>query len=311
MKPIHLLLLSLALALPGSLSAGVLPAKAQPILVHGDSRIGTYVSSPRGFDTSSYWIEGPTGLIWIDTQFLLNEGEEALDWAEAVTGKKVQLAIVLHPNPDKFNGTGRFQKRGIKVVTSDQVKALIPEVHRDRHHWFFERYKPDYPAEAPTPDSFGPKTKELSAGGITVKAHVLGIGCSGAHVVVEYDKHVFPGDLITNGNHSWIELGELDEWLKRLDEIETLDPEYVHPGRGPSAGAELITRERAYLTRVRDLVRSQKPRLPVKEATMEKLQTKIEELYPGYGYAHFVEIGLPSVWEHEAKRSAAGSRRKK
>lgn len=36
----------------------------------GDPRIGVFVSDPWTFSTSSYWIEGPDGLILIDTQFL-------------------------------------------------------------------------------------------------------------------------------------------------------------------------------------------------------------------------------------------------
>src|SRR4051794_19263888 len=119
MKKILFLLMS-GLALGTSV-----PQKAELVLKNGDNRIGTYVSSEKGFETSSYWIEGPTGLIFIDTQFLLSAGEEALNWAEKVTGKKAQLAIVLHPNPDKFNGTSSYQKRGIRVVTSEQVLKLI------------------------------------------------------------------------------------------------------------------------------------------------------------------------------------------
>ncbi|HLL53067.1 MAG TPA: hypothetical protein VK447_05935, partial [Myxococcaceae bacterium] len=91
--------------------------------VDPDPRVGTYVSSSWGFNTSSYWIEGPEGLILIDTQFLLSAADEFVTWAEKVTGKKAVLAIVLHANPDKFNGTSVLRKRGIKVVTSAQVRA--------------------------------------------------------------------------------------------------------------------------------------------------------------------------------------------
>src|ERR1700676_1800996 len=95
--------------------------KTEITLSPGDGRVGTYVSSWLGFRTSSYWIEGPTGLIVIDTQFLPSAAEQMVDLAEKVTGKKAELAIILHSNPDKFNGTSVFQKRGIKVVTSAQV----------------------------------------------------------------------------------------------------------------------------------------------------------------------------------------------
>lgn len=112
------------------------PAGAEVSLVAGDQRVGTYVSSWKGFRTSSYWIEGTEGLVLVDTQFLTSAAEEMIDWAEQVTGKKAKLAIILHPNPDKFNGTAVFQRRGLKVVTSAQVLAAILAVHELRKGWF-------------------------------------------------------------------------------------------------------------------------------------------------------------------------------
>jgi glyoxylase-like metal-dependent hydrolase (beta-lactamase superfamily II) len=293
--------LGLALLFSGCASAPRLPHAAAVTVAHGDGRVGTYVSTDAGFQTASYWIEGPTGLIMIDTQFLLSAAAEAIEWAERVTGKKVLLAIVLHPNPDKFNGTEVFQKRGIRVVTSKQVLDLIPEVHEDRHHWFYERFKPDYPDEAARPESFGAATTTLSAGGVTVKAHVLGAGCSEAHVVVEYDGHVFTGDLVANLHHSWLEIGKTDQWLQRLAEIRAMEPRFVHPGRGPSGEDELLDREEAYLRRVIALIAHEKPRLPVNDRAVERIKGTLVREYPGYGNSYFLEIGLPAEWERQAR----------
>ncbi len=287
------------------LSAGDVPSTAQLILKNGDKRVGTYISSHDGFETSSYWIEGPAGLLFIDTQFLPSAAEEALTWAEGSTGKKVELAIVLHPNPDKFNGTGLYKKRGIKVVTSDQVLKHIPHVHEIRTKAFFERYRPDYPTTLVMPDSFGNATKEISAGGVTVTAHVLGRGCSEAHVVVEFENHLFPGDLITNGNHAWLELGLVDEWLKRLEEIQAMEPEFIHPGRGPTGDDGLIERQRQYLVTVRDLVKAAKPTLPVNKKTAQAIVQKLYKIYPGYGFPFFAEFGVPAVWEAMAAALSA------
>lgn len=277
--------------------------KPELTLTHGDSRIGSYVSSWKGFRTSSYWIEGPTGLILIDTQFLLSAATEFVDWAERATGKKAVLAIILHPNPDKFNGTAVLQKRGIRVVTSAQVAANIPGVHRTRTEWFYERYKPDYPAIEPKPESFGAVTTELEAGGIKVKAHVLNAGCSLAHVVVEYDSHVFVGDLVTQGFHSWLELGLFDEWLARLDEVEAMKPSFVHTGRGGSGAEDLIEREREYLHTVLKIVRARRPKKgsELSEATSERLLAEIVARYPAYDYGKFVENGLEAVWDRVAR----------
>jgi hypothetical protein len=218
-----------------------------------------------------------------------------------VTGKKALLAIVLHPNPDKFNGTDVLRKRGIRVVTSEQVRALIPQVHESRTKSFAARYQPDYPTQLPLPDSFGAATTELSAGGVTVKAHVMGPGCSEAHVVVEYEGHLFPGDLVANNAHSWLEIGKTDEWLKRLEEMKALKPKYVHPGRGPSGGAGLLDQEKAYLERVIAEVAAEKPQGEPSDAALERIKARVEAAYPGLGFGVFLSIGLPAEWQRQAK----------
>jgi glyoxylase-like metal-dependent hydrolase (beta-lactamase superfamily II) len=267
----------------------------------GDPRVGSYVSIPWAFTTSSYWIEGPEGVIVIDTQFTPSIAAELITKVEAITNKKVALAIVLHANPDKFNGTATFQQRGIKVVTSEQVKALLPAVHEKRVKAFYERYKPDYPSELPSPDAFGKATKKLSAGGVTVTAHVMGAGCSEAHVVVEFDKHVFAGDLIANGTHSWLEIGRTDEWLKRLKEMRALKPKFVHPGRGPSGGPELLDQEEAYLRKFIEMVAAENPVMPAPPEAIERVKTRIKEAYPNHGFPVFLHLGVPAEWRRQAE----------
>ena len=276
----------------------------------GDARVGTYVSSTWGFSTTTYWIEGPTGLILIDTQFLPSAAEEAVAWAEQATGKKVKLAVVLHANPDKFNGTATLKKRGIRVVTSAQVRALIPAVHELRLKAFYDRYQPDYPKEFTLPDSFGDKTTELSAGGVTIKAHVLGAGCSDAHVAVQFEGHLFVGDLVASGAHSWLELGHTDEWLIRLGELRALKPDFVHPGRGPSGDERLLTQQEFYLKFIIAAVAAEKPTLQAIgsgkiESALARVRNKLDEHYVGYRFGVFLDIGLPAEWRRQAQAQTA------
>jgi len=265
------------------------------------THLGAFTSPPWTFSTSSYWIEGPTGLILIDSQFTPSEAEKFLAKAEAETHKKAVLAIILHANPDKFNGTGVFQKRGIKVVTSSQVRALIPEVFKIRTAAFGERYAPDWPTETPMPESFGSESTTLEAGGVNVRAHVMGAGCGEAHVVVEWEKSVFVGDLVAQANHSWLEIGKTDEWLERLKEIDALKPRLVHPGRGTPGGPELISKEMKYLNDVIRMVGEERPTMPIPAGALDRVATKIVALYPDYGFAVFLNIGLPAEWQRQAK----------
>ena len=213
---------------------------AQALAASGDPlSIGAYTSSERSFNTVSYWLEGSDGVVLIDTQFLSSETEKFLLAAEKATGKKVVLALVLHPNPDKFNGTALLQQRGIKVVTSQQVKALIPGVHRIRLGWFYKEFQPDYPRDTPDPESFGDKTRDFDIAGIKLTAHVMGPGSSGAHIVVQVGSLLFVGDLVSHGAHAWLELGLVDEWLARLNQLKVLNSSKIYPGRGAPGGPGL------------------------------------------------------------------------
>lgn len=276
------------------------PTKPEGVVTR-DGSVGTYVSIPWGFSTSSYWLEGPEGLVAIDTQFLPSAAEDMIAKAEALTGKKFVLAIVLHANPDKFNGTATFQRHGVRVVSSAQVNAVIPEVHEKRLRAFFDRYTPDYPTELPKPESLGSESTELSAAGLKLRVHVLGPGCSEAHIAVEHEGHLFVGDLVANKNHSWLEIGKTAAWLKRLDELQKLQPKRVHPGRGASGPASLLDDEASYLRRVIDLVGREHPSMPVREDALARIEKAIVTAYPDYGFPVFLKIGLPAEWERQAR----------
>lgn len=299
-------LLALALLLAGCAGA---PARPQDTArhvagdpVHGDARVGTYVSTKRGFETSSYWIEGPDGVVVIDTQFMPSAAADLIERAQAATGKPVKLAVVLHANPDKFNGTRTFQDRGIQVVTSQQVIDLMPAIHEKRKGWFYERYQPDYPAELPRPTAFGSATTTLEAGGVKLTAHVLGgPGCSGAHVAVTFDGHLFVGDLVANGHHAWMELGLIDEWKARLAELHALGPKWVHPGRGPSGGPALLDAQEKYLDHAVRLMAAEKAKGTPRKPAVRQVARALEVSYPGYGHPYFLQIGLPAVWSSLAK----------
>lgn len=262
--------------------------------------VGTYVSSDNGFLTSSYWIDGPQGVVVIDTQFLLSAAREVIARAEKASGKKVVAALVLHPNPDKFNGAAVFNKRGIPVYTSAQVLAKIPAVHELRKTWFYDRFKPDYPKDLPTILSFGDQSREWDIAGLKIKLHVMGKGCSDAHVVAEWEGHLFTGDLVTQGFHSWLELGYLNEWIDRISELEKLHAKFIHPGRGASGGPALLVSESDYLKKVLAIVRAahqgHSANEPLTDELSEKIANQIESAYPKYRYPRFVENGIEEVW---------------
>lgn len=312
---IRLLLIALALVIgcadPAAVSVPSAPPSAASSTPHtfpsgarglrtGD--LLTYTSKPWGFDTNSYFLVGPEGLVMIDTQFLPSATAEAADWAEAETGRKLELAIVLHANPDKFNGAHTLQTRGVRVVTAAAIAEAIPAVHEKRKGWFYDRYAPDYPSDTPALETVTPGP--LKVAGLALELYLLGPACSEAQLVARHGAHLFVGDVVANGTHAWLELGHVDAWQARLDELAKLSPAVVHPGRGASGGPELIAAQKRYLGEVARLVRaavaaSPEPREPT-EAELTAVREALLTAHPELDYAVFLKLGLPAVWRHYA-----------
>jgi hypothetical protein len=145
--------------------------------------------------------------------------------------------------------------------------------------------------------------------GVPLKLHVLGPGCSAAHVVAQVQtgqgSAVFVGDLVNPDNHAWLELGCIDDWLQRLDEIRAMNPVRVYPGRGQAGGPELLTRQAEYLRFVQKLVQAEKPSGELGWFTKQKLQRQIEGQYPSFSYPIFMRDGLAAVWREEASKRVA------
>lgn len=293
---IALMLSSLAQGAPGEMIQATHPESAD------DAKVGSYVSSENGFSTATFWIEGPEGLILLDTQFLRSAAVEAIQTAEKYTGKKALAAFVLHPNPDKFNGTEVFKKHGIRVLTSSAILQKIPAVHRLRKSWFFERFKPDYPEDAPEIEALnerlGEKTRKMSLAGTEITLHFLGPGCSDHHLAIEWKKHLFVGDLVTNNYHSWLELGRVDAWIARIQELQRLAPDWVHPGRGPSGSDSLLVQELHYLKTVRQIVRTGVAKAHTRKQAQVQIEDQILKSFPGYRNSLFVSNGVEALVEH-------------
>lgn len=283
------------------------PPPAGLVTETGSPNVVAWVSSPWSFSTTSYAIIGKDGLILVDTQFLPKETVQFVEDVERATGKKAVAAFVLHANPDKFNGTAALQARGVRVMTSTAVAALIPEVHKKRVRAFAARYQPDYPTEQPAPETFeihAPATSTtMDVAGTTVTLHAAGPGCSEAHVILQHGDDVFAGDLVANGAHAWLEIGQTLEWQRRLDEMAALTPRprRVHPGRGLSGGPELLDVQRRYLDDVIAAVAAERPSGEPSEEAIARAKAAIVAKHPGLRFAVFLEIGLPAEWRRQAK----------
>ncbi len=95
--------------------------------------------------------------------------------------------------------------------------------------------------------------------GATHRAEVVTYGGghtpSDAFVVLRGDGVVFLGDLLFVRAHPSLFYGDLDEWVRILNEIDLLDFEYAVPGHGPIGSHESLMEMREYIADLTALAR--------------------------------------------------------
>ena len=99
---------------------------------------------------------------------------------------------------------------------------------------------------------------ELEVGGVAV--HLVHVGpahqAGDTIVHVPGDGVVFAGDVVFAGVAPMGWAGTIDDWLRAIRAIESLEPEAVVPGHGPVCAVEELADLRAYLERVRAQARA-------------------------------------------------------
>lgn len=295
----------------GALTAGLstrCAATPRAILDHpsrmtDDPRVGVFVSTPETFSTASYWIEGPEGLVVIDAQLLPSMALRALELAERVTARRAVLCVVLHPDPDRYGGVGVYRDRSIRVVSSRQVVAAIPAVDRERRAALTERFGERYLSRVVLPEVFGDRSQVLAAAGLRLNATVFGQGSSAGHVVIEWEGHVFMGDLVTPGFHARLDDADIDAWVQRLSEARELRPRWIHPGRGATGNSDLIDDQIGYLRYVQRQVREARPHGTPEREELAGLCRRIEARFANYGRPEVLPSGVSAEYSRQAARN--------
>ena len=119
---------------------------------------------------------------------------------------------------------------------------------------------PDFPAELTFPDHLVAPGQPLEIGGVRLETAEFGPGESETATTFYEPKTgaLFAGDLVSNHCTPALLEGHTSRWLENLDTLAPRFPQArtIYPGHGAPADAKLlITRQRQYLVRFRDLVR--------------------------------------------------------
>lgn len=282
--------------------------------------LGVFTSDSAGFDTHSYYLDTGREVVVFDAQFTEPLAEQLIARIRKETASPIRYVVVTHPNPDKFNGAGAFQRIGAKVVSSQATAQAIPTVHAYKKYYFTQVAKSftdaTYPPEAHVDQTFTGALDLPLEGGARVELRELknaGVSTTQTVAYVPASRSLVVGDLVHHGVHAWLEGGivggqprpDLASWQRALTELAQYPDATVYGGRGGAAPvAQAVRDQAAYLTKLEAIVtqyvadlaaQGKKAELAdpaLSGAHYDAIMKKAQEAFPGYGLAYMIQYGV-------------------
>jgi glyoxylase-like metal-dependent hydrolase (beta-lactamase superfamily II) len=254
-------------------------------------RVGRH-ASPNPGSVNTLWLFAPKGLIVIDAGRNVSGGRIAAT-AMKNTGLPVLAIMITHPHPDHVGGLGALHEAFPRApIYASKATTDWMRTNPLGFYQLARRDDPDFPAKLTFPDHLLRPGESLELGGVRLETAEFGPGES-ATATAYYEPTagaLFAGDIVSNHftpalleGHTCGWLGNLDLLAKRFPQART-----IHPGHGAPADAKtLITSQRAYLQRFRDLVEPAVNKNSPKDgqinsAEQTSILAEVNRAYPGY-----------------------------
>jgi glyoxylase-like metal-dependent hydrolase (beta-lactamase superfamily II) len=222
-------------------------------------KIHVYTAPADKFFVNSFLIETATGVIVVDTQFLVSTAEELGARLDAL-GKPLAAVIITHPHPDHYNGLPVLMRSRPSVpvyanqATISGIKATQPE---KRAAWT-PVYGADYPAADGLPDHMLGPDEMLDIAGTQLRLIDIGPGeCADNSIIhIPQADALIASDLIYNGAHPWLAEHRTSSWLRQLDDVQGRfgNVPNIYAGHGQPGTRDLFDVQRRYIQDFRNLV---------------------------------------------------------
>ncbi|OPY01887.1 MAG: Beta-lactamase precursor [Syntrophorhabdus sp. PtaB.Bin047] len=238
------------------------------VLVHGQSSaadkltriaenvyayVDTKDASPKNsFGANTGIIIGREGIVVVDTLVSAREAKRFIKDIRSVSKKPIRYVINTHHHLDHAFGNSEFVKLGAAVVAQEndrkEMERSAAETLKNIKGYGLtpqdmKGTKPAYPtvtySERMTIDIGGEPFQLI---------HARHCHTGGDTLVYLRDKKVlFAGDILFTDYHPFIAEGNIEEWVRQLDEIASMDVEKIIPGHGPVSGEKDVEAMKEYI----------------------------------------------------------------
>ncbi len=209
-------------------------------------------SKNNSFGANAGIIIGKDGIVVVDTLISSKEAKRFIRDIRVVSRKPIKYVINTHYHLDHVFGNCEFAKLGAVIIAQENDKRAMEnsaeEILKNIGGYGLtpddmKGTKPAYPVLA-----YGDKM-EIDIGGQKIELiHARHSHTDGDTLVYLPDKKViFSGDVLFTNYHPFLGEGDIEEWVKELDDIKLMDVEKIIPGHGPLSVKKDLDDMKAYI----------------------------------------------------------------
>lgn len=269
----------------GPLDQGTRPLKHGVVTVadFGDVKIHSYQSPDLTGFVTTYVIETPERLVFVDGQHSVIYGQEIRDYAET-NCKPVDRMIISHLHPDHWFGA--YQFRDVPIYSFAETQAEIDQLGEFFIEISIESLGEHVPPTKVVPNRVIEHCATEVVNGVRFEfRHVTDAESDNMMMIYLPDQKVLIAqDMLYNNCHLFCGHGNFDGWKQGLVEMRNdTSFDLVLPGHGPTAGSrQAIDDALIYLDHAQAAC--------AKATTGDELKAAILESYPSYLAAGLVDI---------------------
>lgn len=244
-------------------------------------RIHTYMADPQGALVTTHIIEGKSGLIMVDAQFVAAAARELRRYVDGL-GKPIERLYISHEHSDHWFGLHHFGH--MPVHTGPLTARFLTE----RAAQVIAQRKADS-----SPPTIGGIVREGSdvVAGVTLNIRIIRDTEAPEMLVIEVPaaKAVIVQDFVYNKVHAVVSR-KIDEWLEALSDLErrVSDQWLVLAGHGEPAGVAVFAEMRTYLKAVQALLQANLGR----PDQAESMTQQIAAAFPQRRMPRLLTLGL-------------------
>jgi glyoxylase-like metal-dependent hydrolase (beta-lactamase superfamily II) len=244
--PIFMILLGGCASEPGSESLEYPPVDVDMKLVQVSKHVyfvqgkAGAATQNKGFISNAGFVVTGDGIVVFDALGTPSLAQKFLGKIRAVTNAPIRKVVMSHYHADHVYGLQVFKDLGAEIIAPDGARDylnspvadnLLETRRKELKPWVDER------THLVPADDYLTKDAEFTLGGIHFRTILQGMAHSEGDMamLVEPDNVLFTGDIIFEGRIPFIGEANTRNWLKRLEQLQSVNVAALIPGHGPMA----------------------------------------------------------------------------